>query len=159
VYCDGILLCIADVRQQCRNSKFVIFRAKLLKVLKCYNFLRVQRRHNCSPAGSFSNCVTTLYLLNVRLQMFLSIPIIKKFQILSCDTLVTNEPYVTCQVVPCVMCNTWLVKDIWSSPTTESSCHCLQNICTEIVARQTTMGWTISCSFATGMESAASDYS
>ena len=39
--------------QQCHNSKFVIFQEKLLKVLKCYNFLWVQRRHNCSPAASF----------------------------------------------------------------------------------------------------------
>jgi len=27
---------------------------------KCYNFLRVQRRHNCSPAASFADCVMTL---------------------------------------------------------------------------------------------------
>jgi hypothetical protein len=49
--------------QQCHNSKFVIFKEKLLKILKCYNFLWVQRRHNCSPAASFANCVMTLYLL------------------------------------------------------------------------------------------------
>ena len=34
-----------------------------------------------------------LYLLKVRLQTFLSIPITQKCQILSCDTLVANEPY------------------------------------------------------------------
>jgi hypothetical protein len=34
-----------------------------------------------------------LYLLNVHLQTFLSIPITQKCQILSCDTLVANEPY------------------------------------------------------------------
>jgi hypothetical protein len=75
------------------NAKFVIFREKRLKVLKCYNFLRVQRRHNCSLAASFANCVTTLHLLKVHLQAFLSIPINKKCQILSCDTLVANERY------------------------------------------------------------------
>jgi hypothetical protein len=30
---------IAHVRQQCHNSKFVTFQEKILKVLKCYNFL------------------------------------------------------------------------------------------------------------------------
>jgi len=39
--------------QRSHNSKFVIFQEKILKVLKCYNFLWVQRRHNCSPAASF----------------------------------------------------------------------------------------------------------
>ena len=71
------------------NSKFVIFQEKLLKVLKCYTFLWV-RRHNCSPAASFANCVMTLYLLKVHLQTFLSIPITRICQILSCDTLVAN---------------------------------------------------------------------
>ena len=59
---------------------------KLLKVSKCYNFLWVQRRQNCSPAASFVNCVMTQYLLKVHLQTFLSIPVTQKFQILSCDT-------------------------------------------------------------------------
>jgi len=36
---------------------------KGLKVLKCYSFLWVQRRHNCSPAASFAYSVMTLYLL------------------------------------------------------------------------------------------------
>jgi len=67
---------------------------KLLEVLKCYNFLWMQRRRNCSPAASFANCVLTLYLLKVHPQMFLSILINKKCQILSCDTLVANERYV-----------------------------------------------------------------
>ena len=79
--------------QHCRNSKSVIFQEKLLKVLKCYNFLWVQRRHNCSSVASFANCVMTLYLLKVHLQTFLSIPITQKCQILSCDTLVANERY------------------------------------------------------------------
>ena len=85
---------IAHLRQQCHNSKSVIFQEKLLKVLKCYNFLWVQRRHNCSPAASFANCVMTLYLLKVHLRTFLSIPITQKCQILSSGTLVANEPYV-----------------------------------------------------------------
>jgi hypothetical protein len=84
---------IAHLPQQCHNSKLVIFQEKPLKVLKCYNFLGVQRRHNCSPAASFSYCVLTLYLLKVHLQTFLSIPITQKCQILSCDTLVANERY------------------------------------------------------------------
>ena len=67
---------------------------KLLKVLKCYNFLRVQRQHNCSPAASFAHCVMTLYLLKVHLQTFLSVPVTQKCQILSCDTLVADEQYV-----------------------------------------------------------------
>ena len=85
---------IAHLQQECHNSKFVIFQQNLLMVLRCYIFLWVQRRHNCSPAASFSNCLMTLYLLTVHLQTFLSIPITQKYQILSCDTLVANERYV-----------------------------------------------------------------
>jgi len=84
---------ITHLQQQCHNSKFVIFQEKRLKVLKCYNFLWEQRRHNCSPAASFVNCIMTLYLLKVHLQTFLSIPITEKCQILSCDTLVAKERY------------------------------------------------------------------
>jgi hypothetical protein len=86
---------IAYLQQQCHNSKCVIFQERLLKVLKSCNFLWVQRRHNCSPAASFTNYVMTLYLLKVHLQTFLSITITKKFQALSCDTLVANEWYVS----------------------------------------------------------------
>ena len=68
----------AHLPQQCHNSKSVIFQEKILKVLKCYNFLWGQRRNNCSPAASFANCVMTLYLLKVHLQTFLSIPITQK---------------------------------------------------------------------------------
>ena len=170
---------IAHLPQQCHNSKSVIFQKKFLKVLKCYNFLWAQRRHNCpqaasfcklrydtipvkrastnvsfytnnskmsnfelwhscrkwniyiyiyiyicvttqnlwffrrnvwrfwsaiifyecngrhnrSPTASFANYVMTLHLLKVHLQMFLSIPITSKCQILSCNTLVANEQY------------------------------------------------------------------
>ena len=84
----------AHLWQECHNSKSVIFQEKLLKVLKCYNFLWVQRRHNCSPAASFVNRVMILYLLKVHLQTFLSIPVTKKYQILSCDTFVANKLYV-----------------------------------------------------------------
>jgi len=45
-------------------------------------------------SGEFANCVTTLYLLKVHLQKFLSIPITQKCQILSCDTLVANERHI-----------------------------------------------------------------
>ena len=82
--------------QQCHNTKCAVFQEKLLK---CYNFLWVQQRHNCSPAASFANCVMTLYLLKVHMQKFLSIPIIQKCQILSCDNLVANERYLELQ--PC----------------------------------------------------------
>jgi hypothetical protein len=82
-------------KQHCHNSKCLIFQERLLKVSKCYNFLWVQWRHNCSPAASFPNCIMTLYLLKVRLQTFHSIPIAQKCQILSCATLVTNERYNT----------------------------------------------------------------
>jgi hypothetical protein len=79
--------------QQCHNTKCVIFQYKRLNVLKCYNFLRVQRRHNCSQAASFANCVMTLYLLKVHLQTFLSISITQKCQILRCDSIVANVRY------------------------------------------------------------------
>jgi len=57
------------------------FQERLLKVLKCHNFLWVQRRHNLSPAASVANCVMKLYLLEVHLQTFLSIQITQKCQI------------------------------------------------------------------------------
>ena len=85
---------MVHLRQQCHNSKLVIFQEKLLKVLKRYAFLWAQRRHNCFPAASFTNCIMTLYLLEVHLQSFLSIPITQKCQILICDTFVENERYV-----------------------------------------------------------------
>jgi len=85
---------IAHLPQQCHISKFVIFQEIFLKtLLKGYNCLWVQRRHNRSPVASFTNCVMTLYLLKVHLQTFLPIPITQKCQILSCDTLVANERY------------------------------------------------------------------
>jgi hypothetical protein len=77
--------------QLCHNSKLVVFQERRLKFLKCYTFLWVQRRHNCSPAASFTHYVVTLYSLKVRLQTFLSIPVTQKCQILSCDALVANE--------------------------------------------------------------------
>jgi hypothetical protein len=80
--------------QQCHNSQFVIFQEKSLKVLKCYNFLLVQQRHNRSPAASFATCVMTLNLLKVHLQTFLSITVTQKCQILSCNTPVVNERYI-----------------------------------------------------------------
>jgi len=92
---------IAHLPQHCHNSKFVIFQEKFLKVLKCYNFLWVQRRHNCSPAACFANCFMALYLLKVHLQTFLSIPITQKCQILSCDTLVANVLYITLSKLQC----------------------------------------------------------
>jgi hypothetical protein len=58
-----------------KDHKLLLYRSFVRKVsqlkmcdfsgetLKCYNFLRVQRQHNCSPAASFADCVMTLYLL------------------------------------------------------------------------------------------------
>ena len=86
---------IAHLRQECHNSRFVIFQEKILKDLKCNNILWVQRQHNCSPAASFANCVRTLHLFKMHLQTLLSIPTTQKCQILSCDTLVANERYVS----------------------------------------------------------------
>jgi len=88
---NRLLLYTAHLGQQCHNSKLVISQEKRLKFLKCYTFLYAQRRRNCSPAVSFTNCVVTLYLLKMHLQTFLSIPITQKCQILSCETLVANE--------------------------------------------------------------------
>ena len=89
-----------------------------IKVLKCYNFIWVRRRHNRSPAASFTNCVMALYLLEVHLQTFLSIPITQKCQILSCDTLVANERYLR----PYYQCSTCVVAhkhitlcQVWSN--------------------------------------------
>ena len=84
-----------------QNSNFVIFQEKRLKVLKCYNFLWVQRRLNCSPATSFANCVMTLYPLKVHLQTFLSIPVTQKCQTLSCDT---RRKWAICLYIRVCMC-------------------------------------------------------
>jgi hypothetical protein len=65
-------------------------RRRRKKKKKKKNFLWLQRRHNCSPAVSFANCVMTLYLLKVHLQTFLSKPTTQKCQILSLDTLVAK---------------------------------------------------------------------
>jgi len=85
---------IARLQQQCHNSKCVIFQEKILKVLKCCNFLGVQQRLNCFPAARFANCLMIRHLLKVHLQRFISIPTTQKFRTLSCDTLVANERYV-----------------------------------------------------------------
>ena len=49
------------------TQNMYLFTRNFSKDLKCYNFQWVQRRHNCSPAASFANCVMTLYLLRVHL--------------------------------------------------------------------------------------------
>ena len=58
--------------------KICDFLGEILKVLKCYNFLWVQRRHNCFPWASFANCITTIYLLKAHLQTFPSTLMTKK---------------------------------------------------------------------------------
>jgi len=75
----------------------------------------VQRRHNCSPAASFANCVMTLYLLKVHLQTFLSISLTQECQILSCDTLVAN--------VLCVLVYLPDITTVLSIPKFRSSHH------------------------------------
>jgi len=100
-----VRLHVAHLRHECHNSKFVIFQEKLLQVLKYHNFLWVQRRHNCSPATSYVNCVMTPYLLKVHLQTFPPTPINKNCQILSCDTLAANERYNLCLILRTVLQN------------------------------------------------------
>jgi len=92
---------VSHLPQQRHNWKCVIFQEKCLKVLKCYNFLWVQRRHNCSPAASFENCFMTLYLLKVHLQIFLYLPVTQKCEIVSCDTIVANKRYVNRAAILC----------------------------------------------------------
>jgi len=93
-----VLRNVSHISLICHNSVTTqnvwFFKERLLKILKCHNFLWVQWRYNRFPAASFANRVTTLYLLKVHLRTFLSIPITQKCQILSCDTLVANERYV-----------------------------------------------------------------
>ena len=113
---------IAHLRQECYDSKSVSFHERLLKVLKCYNFLCLQRRHNCSPAASFANCVMTLYLLKVHLQTFLSIPITDKCQILSCDTLVANERHYLHIYYLIIVSEDWKISKL-SKPETRYSVH------------------------------------
>ena len=100
--CHNSVTTVSQVSQKCLNRVTTVsqleicdFSGESLKVLMCYNFLWVQRRHNCSQAASFANCFMTLCLLKVHLQTFLSIPRIQKCQILSCDNLVANERHTT----------------------------------------------------------------
>ena len=92
LYSLSLYCSFATKVSQLKNLWF--FQEIFLKVLKCYVFLWMQRRHNCHPAATFANCVMTLHLLKVHPQTFLSIPITQKCQILSCDNLVANERYV-----------------------------------------------------------------
>jgi hypothetical protein len=112
----------AHLRQQCHNSKLVIFHERLLKALKCYNFLWVQRRQNCSPAASFANCVMILYLLKVHLHTFLSTPITQKCQILSCDVLVASELYYLHIYYLIIFSEDWKISKL-SKPETRYSFH------------------------------------
>jgi len=54
---DGAYQYITHLRQQCHNSKCVIFQERLLNVLKCYNFLWVQRRHICCSAANLQTAL------------------------------------------------------------------------------------------------------
>jgi len=76
--------------------KMCDFSGQTFRVLKCYNCLWEQRRHNCSPAVSFANCFMTPYLLKVNFKTFLSIPVTQKCQILSWD-----------------ICRIWTIWHIW----------------------------------------------
>jgi len=110
---NWIIVYFAHLPQQCHNSKRVIFRERLLKFIKYYNFLWVKRRHNCSSAASFANYIMTLNLLKAHLQTFHSIPLTQKCQILSCDTLVANERF-----------NTSLITSVWSWRWACMASHC-----------------------------------
>jgi hypothetical protein len=55
---------IADSPQQCHSSKCVIFQERLLKVLKCYNFLSA----TTTQLLSSGELCKLLYLLKVHLQ-------------------------------------------------------------------------------------------
>ena len=95
------------------NSKFVIFQEKLLKVMKCYNFPWVQRRHNCSPAASFANCVMTLYLLKVHLERFFLYQQLKNAKFWVVTTLSQMSDMWTCYQMFQVIC-TKHCKRFWS---------------------------------------------
>jgi len=77
VYCT-VRLSFATTVSQLKMCDYSGETFKGFEVL--YNFLWVQRRHNCSPVASFANCVMTLYLLKVHPQTFLSLPITQKCQ-------------------------------------------------------------------------------
>jgi len=89
----------------------VIFQERLLKVLKCYNFLSAtttqllssrkfcKLRYDTIPVKSASANVSIPITLGLGvsgppMQIYLSIAITQKCQILICDTLVTNGQYV-----------------------------------------------------------------
>jgi len=91
---DTSITHIAYLRRVSQLKIYDFFQEKLLKVLKCCNFLWVQRQHKCCPVASFEDCIMTLYLLKAHLQTFLSILVTQKCQILSYDTLVANERYI-----------------------------------------------------------------
>ena len=55
-----------------QQLKISDFSGEILKVFWYYDFLWMQRRHNCSAAASYANCVMTLYLVKVYLQTVLS---------------------------------------------------------------------------------------
>jgi hypothetical protein len=116
---------IAHLRQQSHKSKFMIFQEKRLKILKYYNFLWVQRRHNCSPAASFANCVMAPYLLKVHLKTFPSITITQKCQTLSCGILVANEQNLnkTLVLIPSMSQDKCTSSWSWSSPSSSYVCH------------------------------------
>ena len=75
-----IYIYIAHFQQQCHNSKSVTFQERVLKGLKCYDFVWVPRRHSCSLAASFASCVTTVSLLKLHLQTSVSTPVTQKCQ-------------------------------------------------------------------------------
>ena len=91
-----------------KTSKCVIFQDRILKDLKCYNFLCLQQRHNCFPVASFANCVTTLYLLksaSANVSFYTSNSKMPNFEL--CDTLVANERYNTLRKEGPGLSETW----------------------------------------------------
>jgi hypothetical protein len=62
--------------------KIYDFSAETPEGFEVLNFLRVQRRHDCSPAASFANCVMTLLLTpwsRVLLEKLIGLQLVKKF--------------------------------------------------------------------------------
>jgi len=70
----GVCVCMCVCVYSCLSHQACMQHIILLPV--AYLALEYfSTRHNCSPAASFANCIMTLYLLKVHLQMFLHIPI------------------------------------------------------------------------------------
>ena len=83
---------IAHLRQQCHNSKLVIFSWETFKYIELLYFYISATTTQLLSSGEFYKLrYETIPVKKEHLQTFLSIPITKKCQILNCDILVANE--------------------------------------------------------------------